>query len=383
LPEAGNWKCDPVLIDLNRDGHLDLLAHVRLSPGPLAWFGDGRGNWTPAADGLPLRDTSCGGGLDVGDINQDGNLDLALADHCEGLFVYLGNGTGTWQLVAERMFPEPLVPPGESADQFRGSEDVTLGDVNGDGKLDLVAGASDMGGGVGLWLGDGTGTNWNYQLDSGLPVRGWATRVQLVDVNGDARLDVVASYWAGPRVWLGNGQGRFEEASAGLPSPSMQGIYNGLAVTDWNADGRADLACANWVDGPELYLQQGDGSWQRQPDVFPELLGGAYGLAAGDFDANGRPDLVLSGRLTTDVGYVYGVFVLLAGEAGRWQWVEQSGLPARGLPFTWGLATGDVNGDGRADVAAGSGGQVATSLEFNKPVLPAGMLVWCTRPAGD
>jgi hypothetical protein len=380
LPEQGNWKCDPLLSDLNGDGRLDLVAHVRLSPGPQAWFGDGRGGWEPAGAGLQLAGTSCGGGLDVGDLNRDGHLDLAVADHCEGIFVYLGDGAGHWQLAAEELYPAALVPEGESPDLYRGSEDLTLGDVNGDRLLDLVAGASDMGGGVGLWLGDGTGTNWAFQTASGLPGQGWATRVQLVDVNADQRLDVVASYWAGPRVWLGDGQGKFREASQGLPTPSMQGIYNGLAVADFNGDGRLDLTIANWVDGPELYLQQADGSWARQADVFPELLGGAYGLATGDFDGDGRADLVVSGRLTTDVGYVYGVFLLLGDGAGHWQYVDGSGLPPRGLPFTWGLAAGDVNGDGRLDVAAGSGGLVATSLRFDTPVVPAGMLLW--RGAG-
>ncbi len=48
---------------------------------------------------------------------------------------------------------------------------------------------------------------------------GWANRVILRDVNGDGQLDVVASYYKGPRVWLGDGKGHFKSVSQGLPSP--------------------------------------------------------------------------------------------------------------------------------------------------------------------
>jgi hypothetical protein len=57
-------------------------------------------------------------------------------------------------------------------------------------------------------------------------------------------------------------------------------------------------------------------------------------------------------------------------------------LPERGLAFTWGIALGDVDEDGVQDVVAASGGIVATSRKYKDPVLPAGLLAWCTRPGG-
>jgi hypothetical protein len=154
-----------------------------------------------------------------------------------------------------------------------------------------------------------------------------------------------------------------------------------LAVADVNEDERPDIIVGNWVDGPEVHLQQADGSWRKTADVFPQMLGGAYGVAAGDLDQDGHLDLVVSGRLKREVGFVYGLFALRGDGRGRWTYLANSGLPDGGLPFTWGIALGDVNGDGVLDVAVGSGGIVATNPEHARAEIPAGVLVWCTELA--
>ena len=112
------------------------------------------------------------------------------------------------------------------------------------------------------------------QYDDSLPENGWANRVKLADVNDDGHLDAVAAYSAGPRVWLNDGAGDWVPSIEGLPSPVMHGLFHGLDVADVNEDGRLDVIVANWVDGPEVYLQQSDGSWNKTPDVFPGMLGG-------------------------------------------------------------------------------------------------------------
>jgi len=78
-----------------------------------------------------------------------------------------------------------------------------------------------------------------------------------------------------------------------------------------------------------------------------------------------------------EVGYVYGVFVLLGDGTGAWQPVMNSGLPTEGLPFTWGVTLVDFNADGALDVVAGSGGTVATNPDRLEPALEAGILAWC------
>lgn len=381
LPTSGMWKCDPVFADVNHDGYIDLAALPRLGKGPSVWLGNGMGEWRLSSTGLRPRQTSCGGGLAFEDVNGDGNLDLAVADHCQGLFVYLGDGTGAWELVTDALYPVDSVG-GEPKVMFTGAEDIALADVNDDGFLDILAGSSDEGG-ISLYHGDGTGRNWNW-VSTGLPSTGWANRVMFFDVNGDGRPDVVASYDEGPRVWLNDLNGGWQAAADGLPAPMIRGLYSGLAVGDVNEDGLLDLAAANWVDGPEVYIRQSDGSWLKTPDVFPDMQGGAIGLAMDDIDGDGHLDIVVSGRLATDAGFTRGVFLLLGDGAGGWNYVPNSGLPSTGLAATSGIALADVDGDGVLDVTAASGLIVETAAGLQEPAIAARVLVWCSsKGTGD
>ncbi len=375
LPKSGMWKCDPIIMDINGDGALDLAAVARKGNGPHIWLGDGKGSWADTSPGLEMKDHSCGGGLCIEDINGDGRLDMVQADHCQGVFVYLGDEKGNWNVVVEDLYPRELVGPNEDDMPYVGSEDVDVGDVNGDGFADFVIGSSD-GAGINVYIGDGSGRNWKRMATS-LPAQGPTNRVMLSDIDGDGLLDLIASHAAGPRVWRGDGKGGWTETSKGLPAPVVNGLYRGLAVGDVNEDGRLDLVSANWIDGPEVYLRQEDGSWFKTPDVFPEMLGGAVGIAMGDVDGDGHLDIVVSGRLTLEVGFVYGVFLLHGDGRGNWNWSEGSGLPTTGLAFTWGVTLGDVDANGVLDIAAGSGGIVGTAPGPTEPSTPTRLLIWC------
>ena len=374
------WKCDPTFGDVNGDGFVDLAALPRLGFGPRVWLGDGTGRWTESSEGLNPRQRSCGGGLHFGDANNDGFQDLIVADHCQGVFVYLGDGAGGWEMVTQALCPKNDALSAFRAQMHLGAEDLAIGDVNGDGNLDIVVGGSDDGG-INVYFGDGSGREWTLQ-DDNLPKKEWANRVVLADVNDDGRLDLLASSGAGPRVWLGDGSGGWTPSSEGLPSPMLKGLYNGLDVGDINGDGRMDFVTANWVDGPEIYLQQSDGSWKKTPDAFPQLMGGAIGVALGDLDLDGNLDIVLSGRMKTDPGFVRGVFALRGDGSGGMSYMEGTGLLATGLAAMGGVAVEDINGDGVLDVVAGSGLIVETAPGPKEPVIPQRLPLWCGKLRG-
>jgi hypothetical protein len=370
LAADGMWKCTPEFADVNGDGHADLAATVRLGKGADVWLGNGAGKWANASDGLGPRQ-SCGGGIAFGDVNKDGFPDLAVADHCQGAFVYLGDGQGHWKASVE--FLNPAVAKLESEQEhaeglklFVGAEDLALGDVNEDGFLDLVVASSDQGG-ISVYLGDGTGSTWQEARGGGLPSAedpepgdedrgGWANQVLLVDVDKDGHLDVVASYYAGPRVWLGDGTGRWRPASHGLPTPILGGLFKGIAVGDVNEDGLLDLAVANDVNGPEIFLRQRDASWLPTSDVLPSMQGGAVAVALGDLDGDGHLDLLVGGRKKKGTPPTYGIFACRGDGRGNWTQLEGTGLPAEGLSVTWGITMQDLNGDGLSDFAVATGG---------------------------
>ncbi|MBK8914885.1 MAG: VCBS repeat-containing protein [Phycisphaerales bacterium] len=373
LPEKGIWKCDPAVGDINGDGLLDLAAIPRLQPSTLAWINGGKGNWQTAAAGLDWGRQTCGGDIELADVNRDGKLDIVVADHCHGISVFLGDGAGRWSLAADRLHPM-LTGEDGSTTAHLGAESVTVGDVNGDGHPDLVAVGSDDGG-INVWHGDGTGSNWT-RVDDDLPKTRFGVRVLLHDVNGDGRLDILCTREEGPRCWLNNGDGTWGPYSVGFPSPVSGGIYNGLAVADLNRDGRPDVIVGNWIDGPEVYLQRADGAWQKQPTVFPDCKGGGWGVAVADMDQDGHLDIVFCGRLPQEVGYVYGVFLLLGdGTGSSWRYIRNSGLPNTGLEYSWGVEVADFNNDGVPDIVAVSGSS-PVSGEQTAPVVPQRVLTW-------
>jgi hypothetical protein len=161
----------------------------------------------------------------------------------------------------------------------------------------------------------------------------------------------------------------------------MHGLYHGLDVADMDGDGRLDVIAANWIDGPEVHFQQADGTWRKAPDVFAEMEGGAVGVAVGHLDRDGRLDIVVSGRLSRDGGYVRGIYALLANGQGGWTYVAGSGLPDTGLSGVTGVAVGDVDGDGLLDVALSSGLSVESAPGPTAPVLPQRLIVWRSIPA--
>lgn len=373
LPVRGMWKSTPASADINKDGFADLAAIPRLGDGAHVWLGNGSGKWTDASQGLKM-DNSCGGGVAFGDINKDGHLDLAVADHCHGVSIYLGDGQGHWSAVVQKLNPAIVTSKAAAENEdvpsmFMGSEDLAMGDVNEDGFLDLVVASSDQGG-LTVYFGDGSGKSWVEAKSDGLPSgedpepgdeenAGWANQVLLADVDGDGHLDVVAAYYTGPRVWRGDGKGHWQNRSQGLTQSMTGGLYRGMAVGDVNEDGRIDLVAANDVNGPELYLQQPDGTWQATPDIFPALEGGAVSIALGDLDGDKHLDLVVAGRRTKDLGASYGLFVLLGDGKGKWKEAPGTDLPGEGLSVTWGVTLTDLNHDGMLDLAVGSGGEGA------------------------
>ncbi|MFZ2447315.1 MAG: VCBS repeat-containing protein [Syntrophobacteraceae bacterium] len=365
LAEKGMWKCTPGVGDVNKDGHRDIASISRLGTGPRVWLGNGNSEWVDSSRGLDMRG-SCGGGTAIGDVDKDGIPDLVVADHCTGVHVYLGDGRGEWKQVVRALSPARFGPLPEEDENWRllvGTEDIAIGDVNGDGFPDLVVCASEYGG-IHVYLGDGTGTNWAQSSAEGLPSArdpaleqdvGWANQVLLIDVNKDGHLDIVASYHEGPRVWLGDGKGKWRASSAGLPEPTVYGLYRGIAVGDVNADGALDIVAANIVNGPEMYFQRPDGSWAQAPDVFPEMQGGAVACDLGDLDGDGIAELVVGGRLTQELGNNYGIFVLKR-HGSEWKREERTDLPSRGLSVVWGIRVTDLNEDGRPDILVSSGG---------------------------
>ncbi len=378
LPTSKFFGSHLAVGDINGDGFPDIGAVSNGFPfidavsgqadGPYVWKNDGRGNWTDASSGLP-REGVCGrGGMDFGDVNRDGKLDVAIADQCKGAFVFFGDGGGRWSTASAGL-------------PSMGCADIAIGDFDHDGCADVAlttVGApgavtdATLGRGVRAFTGNCRGT-WK-ESSTGLPQTELGDEVVLADINGDGNLDIAAAYAAGPRVWLGNGRGEWSEASEGLPAPEVHGVYSGLAVGDVDGDGKLDLAVTEPGDvvgdrkhylseayrsrGVDVFLQTPGPRWRlASKEPFPIL---ATGVAFGDLNNDGHTDLVVAGRWDRDLaGGVYGAFPFLGDGTGRWTLADGTGLPATGRERTWSVALTDVDRDGVLDIAAAFGDVIA------------------------
>ena len=276
--------------DVNNDGIPDIAygVHHNYSPTDLGnqvlevALGDGSAmNWTPWDDGLGLQGQTWGMfGCALADFNNDGWLDLASNAFgcCDGIHAYLNSKDGSWAPVKTML--------GGNSDM-----DIQSADFNNDGYLDFVT--SHQNGTV--WLGDGAGGF--TKNDAGLPAGGilGRTGASAGDFDRDGRDDIAfCGTVGGVEVWRSTASG-WMKTGAGLPTTTT---YSRTTFADMNNDGHLDLAAFRSTT-LEIYLGDSAGNWSLDSTLTVPASGQFSALAIGDVDHNGRPDVALVARKNT------------------------------------------------------------------------------------
>jgi hypothetical protein len=216
--------------DLNGDGKPDLVTANNADNDVAVVFGDGRGDFTRAA-GSPFAVGPSPYPFALGDVNADSHLDIvasSTAPSSRALTLLFGDGQGGfWRNDIALRTVRPWF--------------VVIGDVNGDGKRDLVTTHAERSE-LTVLLGDG-GSSFIEASDSPFDLGHSAWRVAIVEVNGDGKADVVVAADKGVRVMLGDGRGGFKSAP-GSPFATGKGAWR-LAVGDLDGDGKPDVATSN------------------------------------------------------------------------------------------------------------------------------------------
>jgi len=237
--------------------------------------------------------------VQVGDFNGDSVLDLATANwYGGGVSVLLGNSDGTFQPAQT----SALGPTPSDVTVGPYPQSLAVGDFNADGKLDLAASTYDYYGlddsDVLILLGKGDGTFANavpQQIS-----HGYSTYIATGDLNADGKLDLVVtsnatSGFAGNAVsvLLGHGDGNFalDRTYNGNGTNGSIGQLSKPVLADFNSDGNTDVAMANWFEG-KVFIGNGDGTLQAPRNFVTDL--GTASLAYGDFNADNKLDLAMN-----------------------------------------------------------------------------------------
>jgi hypothetical protein len=325
--------------------------------------------FAPYDAGLP-RKGQWRQGLAVADINRDGHLDIVHGPPRKGdpvPQIYLGDGAGNWRLWTEAKFPDIGLDYG----------DIAVGDVDGDGLLDLALGIHLRGVRVLRQTSPGIFADWSKGLPFDRPGRGgdasgFASRaVELVDWNGDKKLDLIA-LGEGPRQTKTT-----DGKTRGLPGSSSYGLVvflnegskgwralshgetggvfgDSIAVGNWNSDKRPDVVTVSYNLGSRDLLQLNSGKEEvaSQVNEIPTIRKDAwvFGVVAADFDGDKRDDVITS--FATYEGDVPRRGLELSRRDAKGQWHTDLLVAYEGKDNLWSLAHGDVDGDGRQDLVA-------------------------------
>jgi hypothetical protein len=365
LDSTASWTNKVELADLNGDGMLDLLFanggnystpgepemnRACLNAGPGERFIDA----TEAVFGVTPDLTRV---IKVRDTNDDGFMDVLVGNTYQTRTrLFLGQGEGRFVERPDRI---------PATDMSVG--DAEFGDVDGDGDLDIALATwgagnsmSNAGGRTRVWINDGQG-RYTDESDARMPgtLIGFSWDMELVDVDNDLDLDALVSckMCSGSHLFRNDGTGVFEADRRGLPQYTNNYEFEPM---DLDGDDFLDLVTINDGDivgevgssrREHLFRNDGEGRFRDATDVLwpaADNIGEDDNVVAYlDFDQDGDADFL--------IGSLSGADRLLINDGSGGLTVVLDAFEGEETPGTLGMAIGDLDGDGRIDVVQSQG----------------------------
>jgi hypothetical protein len=351
--------------DLDGDGDLDVVCGNSWDPiaayAPNTIYLNNAGVLSPmAAD--TLRTDSTGESVALGDIDNDGDLDIVFGIPFRPAAVFVNRGG---------RFPDPPVHIGGVND----TRSVALGDLNADGYLDLVEGSAGTSGRCYVHLNTAGAIDSlpSWQSD---PPR-WTLGVALADIDGNGRLDLICANWdQSNTIHYARGDSLLETTPSWQSTPADSS--EDVDVGDVDGDGDLDLVFANRAHPSVLYRNNltdpGAVELARDPVWFTDPAR-TIDVALADMDGDGDLDLICgnSDQLSTAYRNLNPPLEIMPS------WVSDAPV----LNRTKSVALGDVDDDGDLDLACGNGGADAmvSAIYLNNGARLEGSPAWSSLDA--
>jgi MYXO-CTERM domain-containing protein len=355
LDMTGGWTNYLTLADLDGDGDPDLVVPncggFFSNPQAQAFrvYRNNGGTFSDVtATAIGMAWTAPVRVVALGDVEGDGDLDMfapSAGGQLDRLFV--NNGDGSFADESQTRLP------GISSH----SAGARFGDVDADGDLDLVVAQGYAFGDQPLallYLNDGTGVFTDFTQN--LPQTGAGQDpddVDLLDIDRDFDLDVLVNAHAGASsLWRNDGNGTFTDVSSNLAPPGPAPFHYGPSACDVDGDNDLDI----WIDniGPTQYAEQlliNDGSGVFSDQTSQKVAGNPSsddnGVMCVDIDGDGDMDAGIPALSGNER-------ILRNDGDGNFTLEPQNGFPTVADPTLW-LDFADIDGDGRLDAVTGQG----------------------------
>ena len=312
-----------------------------------------------------------GAGLAVGDLDDDGDLDLALGNHDGNDAIFWNDG--------QLAFRKAVLSPGKT-------RDLKIVDVNADGQLDIVLTRNN---GALNYFENLGGGSFQRRVLPGIAAPAYV--INLADLDGDADLDLVAaSYDAGLLTEHGNeyivGNARrgvflFENAGGRFRMTVLATTAQALAILfpDLNDDGRPDILVGNDFNTPDMAWMRTAEGWQDATDLLVAMTHSTMSYDQADIDNDGRFELfatdmkpypgeamagwapmmetmmvgMVQAQVAADPQIMENVLLVRGADGRYWNQAPDWGIDGTG--WAWSSKFGDLNLDGYVDLYSVNG----------------------------
>jgi len=358
LPKDSDSTNALALADVDGDGDLDLVLANGSYDGKTGqqnrlYLNNGKGFFTDATKTHMPADTDLTQAVVLGDLDGDGDLDMVL-----------GNGHPWSQ--SHRQANKVYLNDGKGKftdgskiwrlGLIENTNDLLLVDLDGDGDLDLIEANGDLYAGAQNRVYANMGSRFGFlELRNAMTKEAsYSTSLAMADLNGDGRLDVyVGNYRSSDRLLLGNGRGTFTNSQ----KPLLAEDGNATAcvrIADFDADGNPDILCGNQGAGLRLILGLGKGEFLEttRGHFLRDPNSSVRATVLADLDGDGNPD-----KVEAFPGYENAQNQIWLGDGqGGFVQVTKSHFP-KDSDASVDVIAGDVDGDGDLDIAFANNGQ--------------------------